>query len=109
MKVCWDRAGDLRRYSPLRSVHVAATGVDRPTTISRCTGRIPRLDWSRDGNITDDLRYRRPLRHAFTAGEVCKLDAALRDVTLQVGQSVRAILIELALNVIFHLSRKSLS
>src|SRR5579859_2081411 len=93
-----------RRHCALRAVHVCAAGVNRPSAITRCGRNLSRVNWRRNGNVADDLRNGRPLRHALTTRHVRKRDASLRDVTLEVSQSIRAVLIKLALNVILHSS-----
>ena len=105
MKVCRYWPCTPCGHCALRAVRVCAVGINHPagsSSISADSSPCRHGNW----DIADDLRYRRPLRHAFTAGEIGELDASLRDIPLKVGQSVRAILIELALNVIFHGSPK---
>src|SRR5882724_491648 len=86
------------------------SAVDRPTGVHRgcghghgCRsghGRRRRLGW----NVANDLGKRQPVRHALTAGQVRKQNAALSYIALEVGEGIGAVLIELPLNVILHSS-----
>src|SRR5579859_575816 len=79
-------------------VNGSAAAIDRSSGV--CTRGGP--GYQGNGNITDHLRHGCPLRHALASRHVSWQDASLRNVALEIGQSIRAILIELALNVIFH-------
>src|ERR1044071_3799126 len=104
MKIGWNEWASLhwRRLDPEtrgRSlVNGSAAAIGGPAGIRAGRIRCGQRNW----DVSYNLRNRHPVRHAFTAGKIRKLDAALGDITLQVSQRIRAILVEFALNVIFH-------
>ena len=110
MEIGWNEWGSLHWYR-LDSETCGRSVINGSTTVhSSTTGHSGSGPCSqRNRNIADDLRDRHPIGHTFAAREISKLDAALGDVTLQVRQRIRAILIQLALYVIFQLSPQALS
>jgi hypothetical protein len=109
MEIGWNEWASLHWYCLNSETRGRSVVNGSAAAVDRSSGPCGGPGGQRNGNIADDLRYGRPLRHAFATCHVTRQNASLRDIALQVGQSIRAILIELALNVIFQSSPHALS